>query len=51
MSFNPFANALRQRVVESGGSFNAHLHLDRAGTLDLVQRLKGSSSWAERLEP
>lgn len=50
MSFNPFANALRQRVIESGGSFNAHLHLDRAGTLDLVQRLKGSSSWAERLE-
>lgn len=48
--FNPFASELRQRITANGGLFNAHLHLDRAGTLDLVTRLKGSPSWAERLE-
>lgn len=50
MFFSPFAKELRQRLLEIGGGFNAHLHLDRAGTLDLVTHLKGSPSWAERLE-
>lgn len=31
---SPFYSALRERIRALGGSFNAHLHLDRAGTLD-----------------
>jgi cytosine/adenosine deaminase-related metal-dependent hydrolase len=30
----PFYQQLYQRIDELGGMFNAHLHLDRAGTLD-----------------
>jgi cytosine/creatinine deaminase len=33
-SETPFFAALRQRVGELGGLFNAHLHLDRSGTLE-----------------
>lgn len=31
---NPFFRVFRQRVAELGGMFNAHVHLDRYGTLD-----------------
>lgn len=31
---SPFYATLRERIGELGGAFNAHLHLDRAGTLD-----------------
>lgn len=31
---SPFYSALRERIRALGGAFNAHLHLDRAGTLD-----------------
>lgn len=31
---SPFFAQLRSRVLELGGLFNAHLHLDRAGTLE-----------------
>jgi hypothetical protein len=31
---NPFYRRLADRIRELGGMFNAHLHLDRAGTLD-----------------
>ena len=34
-----FFTALRARIAELGGLFNAHLHLDRAGTLEATQRL------------
>ena len=30
----PFYNQLKARIEELGGMYNAHLHLDRAGTLD-----------------
>jgi hypothetical protein len=30
---NPFYRRLADRIRELGGMFNAHLHLDRAGTL------------------
>lgn len=33
-----------------GGGYNAHLHLDRAGTLQNIQELEGERSWAEKLE-
>ena len=36
--------------MELGGGFNAHLHLDRAGTLQKIQELQGQRSWAEKLE-
>lgn len=32
MAHSPFFDVLRQRITELGGLFNAHLHLDRAGT-------------------
>ena len=35
----PFFESLRRRITALGGLFNAHLHLDRAGTLDETQRL------------
>lgn len=31
---SPFFQRLRQQIAALGGMFNAHLHLDRAGTLD-----------------
>lgn len=31
---SPFYAALRERITALGGAHNAHLHLDRAGTLD-----------------
>ena len=33
-SKNPFYQALVKEIASHGGIFNAHLHLDRAGTLD-----------------
>ncbi len=39
MSDTPFFTALRSRMASLGGIFNAHLHLDRAGTLDDTLRL------------
>ncbi len=33
---NPFHRRLDARIAELGGMWNAHLHLDRAGTLDEV---------------
>lgn len=41
-----FFTALRSRIEAYGGVFNAHLHLDRAGTLDDTIRLLGSSDAA-----
>ncbi len=35
----PFYAALREAIDRLGGLYNAHLHLDRAGTLDLHQGL------------
>lgn len=35
----PFFSDLRQRILDPGGLFNAHLHLDRAGTLEETLRL------------
>ncbi len=32
-----FHAALRSKIESSGGTFNAHLHLDRSGTLDFVE--------------
>lgn len=38
----PYYASLRQRIVAKGGMFNAHLHIDRSGTLDYVEEyLKG----------
>ena len=36
MKMTPFYRQLAERVSELGGYWNAHLHLDRAGTLDDV---------------
>lgn len=33
-SRSPYFEALRKKIDELGGMFNAHLHLDRAGTFD-----------------
>lgn len=38
MNEPPFFHDLRQRIFELGGLFNAHLHLDRAGTLEETLR-------------
>lgn len=35
----PFFSQLHARVMELGGFFNAHLHLDRTGTLDATRGL------------
>ena len=48
--FNEFAEKLRHSVNALGGGYNAHLHLDRAGTLDSVSALTESNSWSSRLE-
>lgn len=47
---SPFYRQLREYINRKGGAFNAHLHLDRAGTLDIVNALTGSESWSGRLE-
>ena len=47
---NEFAEKLRKSVIALGGSYNAHLHLDRAGTLESVSALTESNSWSARLE-
>lgn len=47
---NEFAEKLRNSVSRLGGSYNAHLHLDRAGTLESASRLSESNSWSARLE-
>lgn len=46
---SPFFARLHERIVEHGGLYNAHLHLDRSGTLDatleiLSERQKGRES-------
>jgi cytosine/adenosine deaminase-related metal-dependent hydrolase len=41
-----FFAALRSRIKAYGGVFNAHLHLDRAGTLDDTLRLLGATDSA-----
>ena len=38
-----YFNALRDQITSRGGCHNAHLHLDRAGTLSLVEDIGGSS--------
>ncbi|MCE9630537.1 MAG: hypothetical protein K8S94_07450 [Planctomycetia bacterium] len=35
----PFFEALHARVMELGGFYNAHLHLDRSGTLDATREI------------
>jgi len=39
MRDTPFFTRLRQRIAALGGLCNAHLHLDRSGTLDDTQQL------------
>ncbi|MEM9006621.1 MAG: hypothetical protein AAGE59_24225 [Cyanobacteria bacterium P01_F01_bin.86] len=34
LSHTPFYDELNQAIAENGGIFNAHLHLDRAGTIE-----------------
>lgn len=43
MNETPFFSALRSRISTLGGICNAHLHLDRAGTLDDTLRLLASA--------
>ncbi|MEX0688169.1 MAG: hypothetical protein WD072_05835 [Pirellulales bacterium] len=38
-----FFTSLRNRIAALGGAWNAHLHLDRAGTLDETLRLLGEA--------
>lgn len=38
-STTPFFEALHTRAMELGGFHNAHLHLDRSGTLDATRKL------------
>lgn len=47
---NPFYHRLRELTKQKGGAFNAHLHLDRAGTLNIINELTGADSWSSRLE-
>lgn len=37
--FSPFFETLDARILANGGAFNAHLHIDRAGTYDETVRL------------
>ncbi len=39
----PYFEALRQAIDEEGGIYNAHLHLDRSGTLELEKGADGKS--------
>lgn len=39
MKFSPFFEQLDARITALGGAFNAHLHIDRAGTYDETVRL------------
>lgn len=45
-----FYQSLQDRVIELGGGHNAHLHLDRAGTLDALNVNGDEDSWATTLE-
>lgn len=36
---SPYFNQLHRRIVELGGLYNAHLHLDRSGTLHATQEI------------
>jgi len=47
MDHTPFFSELRKAVAAKGGLVNAHLHLDRAGTLKLVAVASGSQSCSE----
>lgn len=43
---SPFYDRLRTHIDQRGGMWNAHLHLDRAGTLDdIYLRTAGHSVW------
>jgi cytosine/adenosine deaminase-related metal-dependent hydrolase len=44
MAHSPFFDSLRARIDELGGGFNAHLHLDRAGTWQATQPLHTADS-------
>ena len=43
MLSTPYFDALRQAVEQEGGLYNAHLHMDRSGTLGLEKGANGSS--------
>lgn len=45
-----FYDHLQKRIAELGGGFNAHLHLDRAGTLDVRRGTGEETAWAMTLE-
>ena len=47
MDQTPFFRELGKAVASRGGLFNAHLHLDRAGTLEIVAA-KSSLSLASK---
>jgi cytosine/creatinine deaminase len=44
MDNTPFFSELREAVASKGGLVNAHLHLDRAGTLNTVSAAPGSQA-------
>jgi cytosine/creatinine deaminase len=46
MHDTPFFTRLRNRIAELGGLCNAHLHLDRSGTLDETLRLLAGAGQA-----
>lgn len=39
----PYFQRLRSRIMQLGGLFNAHLHLCRAGTLEITEELLGAA--------
>ena len=43
MLSTPYFDALRQAIEEEGGLYNAHLHLDRSGTMELEKGADGRS--------
>ncbi len=45
--WTPFFSVLEERVQTLGGFFNAHLHIDRAETLDQTLALLGTSDLSE----
>jgi len=46
MDNTPFFSELRKAVAAKGGFVNAHLHLDRAGTLDATAAASGSREFS-----
>lgn len=44
MSATPYFSSLRHAIARLGGLYNAHLHLDRAGTLDDCRLLTGADA-------